>query len=716
MKTVYPPHKYLSLKFGAVAILPILVISGLVLDLLVPKMKRQTAIQHESMARSVAGQISAHLMGGERQLIALAAFLESENRWDSSQLTPLLDAQCGIGDLFETIYIASTQDQHIRYVGLAGKSPGTDRSKRDDMLGLDLSGRQFIFMKDNTQQSAWSETFLSTVSSQLAVALTVPASGHEIIGEITLHRLSELISHLPVEGDILTIVLDRNDRIIADSQQQRWGQHLDLTPLPREGAGEKTSFSSTHFELNGEQMLGTMVKVHHLEWNVLVAQPLKSAYKPLTATFITLASGLGSALVLALAVAWFQAVKLSNTFTQYADEKQKSQDDLLQAKQAAEAANLAKSKFLANMSHELRTPLNGIMGMLQLLDQTPVNSEQREYVQIALKSSGRLSGLLSDILDLSRVEAGKMVIRREPFDLVQTVGLVCDLFHITFKQMGVELKSSIHPSIPAIMIGDGARLQQVLNNLMGNAAKFTKRGSVTLEVYPLPPIKPGRRRVMFTVVDTGIGIATEEIDLLFEPFRQGSDAWERKSQGAGLGLAICRRLVQLMDGEIFVESEPGSGTTVCFCVSFGESASLTGKTSTPQTDIKPALGGLDILVAEDDSISATMMKWLLEKNGCTATTVENGAEALQVLKDHAFHAVFLDIQMPVMDGLETVQAIRQGKAGSDKADIPVIALTAFAMKGDREQFLDKGMSNYLSKPVDLQQLQVVLQQVANRAP
>lgn len=712
MKTITPLHKHLSLKFGVVAILPIFIISGLVLHTLVPKMERQTAIQHENMARSVASQISAHLQGGERQLLALSAYLDSKDQWNPAELTLLLDSQCGSGDLFETIYITSDVNQHIRYVGLAEKSPGTARSKREDLLDLDLSGRHFIFMADETKKASWSETFLSTVSSRLAVALTVPVSGHAITGEITLRRLSELISHLATEGDIVTIVLDKNNRIIADSQQKRWGQHLDLTTLPKEGLGERVSYSSIPFELEGKQMIGTMVKVHHLDWNVLVYQPLKIAYKSLTTTFITLASGLAFALLLALTVAYSQAGKLSETFTKYAQEKQKNQDDLLQAKQEAEAANLAKSEFLANMSHDLRTPLNGIMGMLQLLDHTPVNSEQHDYIQIALKSSKRLTGLLSDILDLSRVEARKMPLRQEPFDLVQTVRQVCDLFQITFKQIEVELESSIHPSLPRMMIGDGARLQQILNNLLGNAAKFTKNGSVKLEVYPLPPIQPGTNRVLFTVADTGIGIAPEEIDLLFEPFQQADKDQTRIAQGAGLGLAICKRLVELMDGNIFMESEPGTGTTVSFCVTFGECTTEPEETIKPKTEVEHGSVGLDILVAEDDSINATTVKWLLERNGCTVKIVENGVEALEALTENQFHAVLLDIQMPIMGGLETVQAIRQGKAGPNNTDIPVIALTAYAMKGDQKNFLDKGMDGYLSKPVDLKKLQSVLQQVA----
>lgn len=715
LKSDTPPNRYLSLKFGAVAVLPLLIIIGLAIYFLAPQLKRQTDIQHESMARAVAGQISAHLLGGERQLFALSTFLETQREWSSSQVTPLLDAQCGMGDLFETIYISSTRKQRIDYIGLAEKAHGGGRLKRDDLLGLDLSGRQFIFLAEKIKKSSWSETFLSTVSSRFAVALTVPVQGdHTIIGEITLNRLSELISHLSVEENILTIVLDRNGRIVADSQRTRWGQQLDLASLPPEKSGQETTFSSIPFEMDGNKMLGTMVKVRHLNWNVLVAQPVKTAYNPLTATFITLTSGLAFALALALAVAWLQAKKLSNTFVKYANEKQQIQNDLLGAKQAAEAANRAKSQFLANMSHDLRTPLNGIIGMLQLLDQTPVTSEQKEYVQVALKSSQRLTELLADILDLSRVEEGKMPLRHEQFDLLRTINQVCDLFRITFKQMGVALHSSIHPSIPRMMLGDVARLHQILNNLVGNAAKFTKIGSVDLEVYPLPAVQSGRYRVLFTLTDTGIGIAPHDIDHLFQPFRQVGDDWEQNAQGVGLGLAICKRLVKLMDGDIFVESEPGVGTTISFCVSFGECKSPPIKLAIPNPDILSESANINILVAEDEHINAITVKWMLEKIGCTAMIVENGAEALHALNKHHFHGVFMDIQMPVMNGLEAVQAIRQGKAGREKANIPVIALTAYSMKGDQERFLNQGMDGYISKPVELKQLKAVLQQLADR--
>ena len=317
MKKATTLNRYLSLKFALVAILPILISGAFALQFLVPQSKRQTAIQHEGMARAVAGQILAHLSGGERKLLSLSAFLEPQTTWHTSRITPLLDAQCGTGDLFETIYIASTREHNIRFVGLAEKETRISRLKRNDLLGIDLSGRDFMFTTDKTKTPAWSETFLSTASSRLAVALTVPVQNDVIIGEITLDRLSELISHLSVEEDMVILVLDRYGRIIADSQRVRWGRQLDLKALLPEKSDTRRSVFSILFELDGKRMLGTIAKVHLIEWNVLIAQPVKTAYKSLIAAFITLASGLGFALILALAVAWFQVGEISTVFKHY---------------------------------------------------------------------------------------------------------------------------------------------------------------------------------------------------------------------------------------------------------------------------------------------------------------------------------------------------------------------------------------------------------------
>lgn len=711
MKTTPSLHRYLSLRFGLVAILPILII-GLGMYFMVPAMKRQLAIQHESMARTIAGLIATHMAGGERQLLSLAQFLEQENSTDPILVDSLLDAQCGDGDLFETIYIASRQKQAILHVGLAQKGMTDRRIKREDLTGLDLSGRPFMFRGSNASHSAWSETFLSTVSSRLAVSLMVPVSDDVIIGEITLHRLSELIGHLPVEVGFQIIILDKSGRIIADSNQNKWGMQLNLKALTPEKIRDETPFSSIAFDLDGVPMLGSVVRVHDLGWDVLVSQPLDLAYRPMTVISIALVLGLGFALFLALAVAWSQAFKLSNTFYRYAEKKQEKQDNLLRKKRAAEATNRAKSEFLANMSHDLRTPLNGIMGMLQILGQTTETSEQQDCVKIALKSSRRLSVLLSDILDLSRVEAGQMPIRNEPFDLAKTVKQVCDLFYITSREKGLEFKEAIDPSLPELMIGDGTRLQQILNNLLGNAIKFTETGRVAVEVCPLPVIRPGSHRVLFIVADTGIGMNSRELKHLFEPFQQGGNSWEKREQGAGLGLAICKRLIGLMGGNLFVDSEPGRGTTISFCINFGvceyhpEEKAITPK----DTELQPLY--LDILVAEDDYISAVTIEMVLKRCGCTVAIAGNGAEALDAMAANHFDAVFLDIQMPVLDGLKTAQAIRQGKAGPENIHIPLIALTACVMKGDEEYILNKGMDYYLQKPVDLKQLYSVLHTVA----
>ena len=379
--------------------------------------------------------------------------------------------------------------------------------------------------------------------------------------------------------------------------------------------------------------------------------------------------------------------------------------ELISAKDKAEASNKAKSEFLANMSHEIRTPLNGILGMLQLLEKTEPSDEQKEYLLGAIKSSKRLTRLLSDILDLSKIEAKQTIIDEVEFDIEEMTQSICDVFLLSIKEHGLILNVALDKKIPRRLVGDETRLRQILFNIVGNAIKFTPEGSISVEISLLPCPVEQSCRIFISVSDTGIGIPDDRQKDILEPFTQVDGSYVRSKQGAGLGLAIVKRLVGLLGGSLCIDSDLGTGTTFYVALQFkvATTTSTVNGYFNPMTEngIPP---GLNILVVEDEQINRIVACKTLNKLGCKTTMAIDGRNGLEKLAEFDFDLILMDIQMPVMDGVAATKAIRSAPEFVSKSNIPIIAMTAHAMLGDRETFLEAGMNDYVAKPFSKQEL------------
>ncbi|HEV7691484.1 MAG TPA: ATP-binding protein [Hyphomonadaceae bacterium] len=447
----------------------------------------------------------------------------------------------------------------------------------------------------------------------------------------------------------------------------------------------------------------------------LVLLPGDSPYTPLVSFFITLAV---SPAVIGFLV--FQADKIQRQQADLAKERAARLAETEAALKLAEAATRSKSEVLANVSHEIRTPLNGVLGMAQALEAQTLDAESREMVATIRDSGVTLMAILNDVLDLSKIEAGKMDVSPVDGHVLHTLSHVHKLFLPRAGEKGLRLTLESDPALADRLSYDPVRVRQCVSNLVSNAVKFTREGSVRVHVSTAPAPgsdNDGRTCVTVRVTDTGIGMDEAASNRLFAAFTQADASTTRQFGGTGLGLTISRNLARLMGGDIVVRSEPGAGSEfeLTFLADPANAAIAQGPSDQQDEARRPArLRGARLLLADDNAINRQVARLFLQPQGVVITEAANGQEALDKLAAAEFDLVLLDVHMPVMDGIQAIRAIRS----SDQpwSTLPVIALTADAMSGDRERFIAMGMSGYVSKPIDRAELLTEIGRVLGVGP
>lgn len=380
---------------------------------------------------------------------------------------------------------------------------------------------------------------------------------------------------------------------------------------------------------------------------------------------------------------------------------------LVSAMRKADSATRAKSSFLANMSHEIRTPLNAVLGMAELALRIRETDKKNEYLRRVMEAGNSLLSVINDILDFSKIEARKLTLEKIDFDLRNTMEATMDIHRIQTMSKSLMLNLSVADNVPQTLVGDPSRLKQVLINLVSNAVKFTEEGSVSVEVTmpegPKSPQLGDDVTLRFAVIDTGVGIPEDKQKAIFKSFQQSDDSVTRKHGGTGLGLAICTLLVELMQGKLRLHSEENKGSTFYFSAHFkvGDPAAVHDIVAEELDGQAMGIGELKVLLADDNALNRQLATTLLEEQGHSCLAVENGSLALDAVREQDFDIVLMDVQMPIMDGLTATRAIRDPNSGARNPAIPIVAISAHALKGDRERFLDAGMNDYIAKPIKL---------------
>lgn len=604
---------------------------------------------------------------------------------------------------------------------------------------------------------------------EVAIAVTddIGISQSSLVARVDLTELWDKTIEIKVGNNGCVYIVNNEGLVIVHQNQNFIQKTTNLQALSGENSSKYKPQTNIYQTIDKNWVFSSSQNLAKVPWLVIVEEPIKAALKPFLIPVIFLLLTLLSIILIVYNIVYFtrhrivlplrfigKAVAsmangalnhrikvkhndelgaLAQSFNQMAEQLQNSFEaleirvkertaELMEAKVAADTANKAKSEFLANMSHELRTPLNGILGIAQLLENSPnFTSQEQQEVEIIYQSGSHLLTLISDILDISKIEAGKLELLPEELDFPKFIHGIVEIFKIRAQEKNIYLNYEVINKLPPRVIVDEKRLRQVLINLLGNAIKFTDQGEVNFKVCSMgenDSQSEKQQKIRFQVEDTGKGIHPNDVEKIFLPFEQVGKN-QNKVEGTGLGLAISNKIVEMMGGSLKVTSKPGVGSIFWVDLDLllapelpqqvnSNSSSITTQKSNNSQSIKQSI--VRVLLAEDNPVNQIIAKKMLHRLGYTIEIVKNGLAAVEAVKNQFYDIIFMDIQMPEMDGIEATHHIRQQFKNTASTCQPwIIAMTANAMKEDRENCLKAGMNDYLSKPVQLHELAAILE-------